>query len=78
MRSDVPQGLVLGLMLFNIFVSDTESRTERTLGKFADDIKLCVVGVVSRLKGREAIRRDLERLQIKVQRLKKNSKSLYD
>ncbi|KAF1434066.1 hypothetical protein FQV24_0014282, partial [Spheniscus mendiculus] len=46
----VPQGLVLGLALFNIFVSDMASGI-----KFADDTKLC--GAVDTLEGRDAIQR---------------------
>ncbi|PKU49402.1 rna-directed dna polymerase from mobile element jockey-like [Limosa lapponica baueri] len=57
--SGILQGL--RLVLFNIFVGGIGSGIECTLRKFANDTKLC--SVVDMLERRDAIQRDLDRLE---------------
>jgi len=48
-------------VLFSIFVRNTDSGTECTLSKFADDTKLC--SAIDMLERRDAIQRELHGLE---------------
>lgn len=61
--NSVLQGLILGLVLFNIFISNVDSGVEQTLSRFANDTK--VSDAVSAMEGRDATQKGWRGLKVR-------------
>ena len=58
--SGVPQGSVLGPILFTIFINDLDDRIQSKISKFADDTKL--IGKAGTTEETDVLQEDLEKL----------------
>ena len=59
-ESEVPQGSVLGPVLFTVFINDLDDRIESRITKFADDTKL--IGRAGSKENTDIIQEDLNKL----------------
>lgn len=57
----VPYGLILGPVLFNVSINDSNIGSEYVLNKFADDIKLG--GAIASTEDEEALQRNMDKLE---------------
>ena len=58
--SGVPQGSVLGPILFTVFINDLDDRIQSKISKFADDTKL--IGKAGTTEETDVLQEDLEKL----------------
>lgn len=59
--SGVPHSSTAGPVLFKVFINDLDTELKRIPSKFAGDTKLG--GTVNYLEGKEALRRNLDKLE---------------
>ena len=60
--SSVPQGSVLGPLLFTIFISDLSDKTKNQCKLYADDCKL--IGIIKKEEDVQVIQKDIDELQL--------------